>query len=232
MDCKVCEFYKDFFGCPFSADCSGTRFRDVTVANGRIDVIEDYLIGWEKAFTSEKMIWLMGLSTEFNPETRTLKLHPIVSEFKLEDGKMVFIGSPYVLNSKNPDVLSGPCPNPGGSCMNCKKSRSCPDANFDLETCENLEPNYITFPIETCVVNNFNRDLKETLVKYAPGTGVQVEYNKQKYTGMFMGEAPQTIALSYGKLLRIRAFMNPCIFVPELNRIIWGSECWWGVSNT
>jgi hypothetical protein len=53
------------------------------------------------------------------------------------------------------------------------------------------------------------------------------------YLGIYLGEFPQTISLSYQKddqTMDVEpGFYNPAMWVMQLNRIVWGSESYWGI---
>lgn len=60
---------------------------------------------------------------------------------------------------------------------------------------------------------------------------IQEEYNNKTFLGIYLGDLPQSIIVSYrpkSKELTTLTKDNPAIFVPELNKIIFGSESWWG----
>jgi hypothetical protein len=69
-----------------------------------------------------------------------------------------------------------------------------------------------------------------------PGTLVQVrpcgdEYKGRTYLGMYLCSAPTGfIGEQVGDkiVLLMNDYTNPAIYVPELNKIIWGYGSWWG----
>lgn len=57
--------------------------------------------------------------------------------------------------------------------------------------------------------------------------------DKKTYLGIYLGEFPQSISLSYNRddqTMDIQpSFYNPAMWVMQLNRIVWGSESYWGI---
>lgn len=110
----------------------------------------------------------------------------------------------------------------------------------DCEECVNFKSRFIEYPIQVDKVeNDFSDDGYYTrncgkLVKVRPCCD---SGEKEKtYLGIYLGE--QIIGCSTGynsekHVLTNRAFRNPAIFVPELSKIVYGCESWWGfIENT
>jgi hypothetical protein len=58
---------------------------------------------------------------------------------------------------------------------------------------------------------------------------------EKTYLGIYLGDLPIGYNLfrrKDTKLLRIIQDTNPAIWVPDLNRIVWGCESWWGEIET
>lgn len=57
--------------------------------------------------------------------------------------------------------------------------------------------------------------------------------DKKTYLGIYLGEFPQSISISYKREDQTMdvgpGFYNPAIWVMQLNRIVWGSESYWGI---
>ena len=52
------------------------------------------------------------------------------------------------------------------------------------------------------------------------------------FLGVYLGDLQNSPMASYNKnskLLTVIPFQNPAIWVPDLNRVVWGCESWWGV---
>ena len=95
----------------------------------------------------------------------------------------------------------------------------------------------IEFPIE---VNNIKPDdgraIQDPLFGGKMGDLVKIrpcaeEYQNKTYLGFLIGDASIGTQVAYNtetKELQFRHHRNPAIFVPELGKIIYGMESWWG----
>lgn len=57
------------------------------------------------------------------------------------------------------------------------------------------------------------------------------EYNKKTFLGMYLCSAPTgMVGNQVGNkiVLKMTDYTNPAIYVPELDKIIWGYGSWWG----
>ena len=89
---------------------------------------------------------------------------------------------------------------------------------------------YIQFPI---TVNSV--EVKEPYSLYKMGGLAKVrpcgdEYAGKTYLGIFLGELTDGAYATYNNesgVLTVGCSGNPAIFVPELNKIVWGYESWW-----
>lgn len=102
----------------------------------------------------------------------------------------------------------------------------------DCESCEKYDSRYIDYPISVQKINVDRPEIRDKrcgqLVKIRP---CGKEYEGKTYLGIFLGNLPYTPYVSYNKKneeLDISCMTNPAIFVPELKRIIFGMESWWG----
>lgn len=103
------------------------------------------------------------------------------------------------------------------------------------KTCEGFKSKYIEFPliiqgIDNTFSEDSNRSLSECgqLVKISP---CGEEYGGKTYLGILLGDLPFEVGISFhhdDQKLHIGATTNPAIFVPELRKIIYGYESWWG----
>ena len=58
------------------------------------------------------------------------------------------------------------------------------------------------------------------------------EYKNKTFLGILLGELPlgYSVSLKEGGILIVRrSSFNPAIFVPDINKTIFGCESWWGV---
>ena len=104
--------------------------------------------------------------------------------------------------------------------------------NTNKETCEACElfkSRYIEYPI---TVNGIEYgdlspwNVKPSLVKVRL---CEEENSPKTYLGIYLGEFPHFAhaSLSEEGILTFGAACNPCIYVPELEKVVWGSESWW-----
>jgi len=90
----------------------------------------------------------------------------------------------------------------------------------------------IEFPIE---VSSIDTTHLEDALEYKPGL-VSVrpcaeEYQDKTYVGFLLGSLIVDVTIGWDpetKKLSLFPYTNPAIFVPELNKIIFGYESWWG----
>lgn len=97
---------------------------------------------------------------------------------------------------------------------------------------ENVQmPGEIVFPIEVSsieVTNSHGRNL-ERIGKWV---SVRPCDGDKTYLGVYLGDlnlSPQLSWHSRTKVLSVHPHKNPAIYVPDLKRVVWGMESWWGV---
>lgn len=106
------------------------------------------------------------------------------------------------------------------------------------EGCKDFSSRYIEYPIEVSKINteHFSAD---GLYSKRIGEIVKVrpcgkEYKGKTFVGILLGDLIVSPHISHDKKtneLNIGAITNPAIFVPELKKIIYGYESWWGTIN-
>lgn len=104
----------------------------------------------------------------------------------------------------------------------------------DCEKCDMFNSRYIEYPIEVAKIDINN----DTYNMYANRVGEFVkvrpcakQYNNRTYLGILLGDIPTQPHVSYdrkSKELSVSLIGNPAIFVPELKKIVYGYESWWG----
>lgn len=101
--------------------------------------------------------------------------------------------------------------------------------------CDNYKSKYIEYPIEVSKIK-VDWDLysldKESIGKFVRISPCAEEYKGKTYLGLFLGDLPGGPSVSYSdeaKVLTIKPFMNPAIYVFDLKKIVFGMESWWGV---
>jgi len=98
--------------------------------------------------------------------------------------------------------------------------------------CTQFENRYIQYPITVTSIEN-NSDKHYSL--YKCGQPVKVRHcvdNKEDktYFGILLGDLPYMATCGFDKktgTLTIRSMDNPAIFVPKLNKVVYGCESWW-----
>lgn len=116
----------------------------------------------------------------------------------------------------------------------CKKNMEQFERQED-EDCEHFKSRYIEYPLTIQgIQNNFTKDGMRSM--YDCGTLVKInpcgeEYVNKTYLGILLGDLPIGAFISFhqdDQKLHISPHSNPAIFVPELKKIIYGCESWWG----
>ena len=118
--------------------------------------------------------------------------------------------------------------------INCKKCDYKEKNKSECETCDMFKSRYIEYPITVSKIEN--KEISFDGLGHKCGTLVKIrpcaeEYQNKTFIGIYLGDLPMGIASSYNEetqILTNRAFSNPAIFVPELKKIIFGAESWWG----
>jgi hypothetical protein len=111
--------------------------------------------------------------------------------------------------------------------------------NYEVE-CDGFDSKYIEYPLEISGIEqpdgrgirDYWGDKTGSLVKIRPCGD---EYKGKTYLGVLIGEADVGLIISHNretKMLSINRQYNPAIFVPELKKVIYGCESWWGIVKT
>jgi hypothetical protein len=105
----------------------------------------------------------------------------------------------------------------------------------DEGECEHYDSWFIEYPLTIDGIDNcFNKERVRSL--YDCGKLVRIspcgeEYKGKTYLGILLGDLPIGAHISFNresKILKVSPHTNPGIFVPELKKIIYGCESWWG----
>lgn len=104
----------------------------------------------------------------------------------------------------------------------------------DCDNCAKYDSRFIEYPITVNSLETEAIDYTDCLYKSYIGKPVAVRVceNNKTYIGLFLGELPIHVQTSYNNKsgeLNIRHHFNPAMFVPELNRIVFGNESWWRI---
>lgn len=89
-------------------------------------------------------------------------------------------------------------------------------------------------------INSIRFIRHEAIEDYKVGTYVSVrpvdpELKGKTYLGIYLGDLPTGMHPGAAfddrnsELIINPGMANPCIFVPDLDRVVWGYESWWGV---
>lgn len=129
-------------------------------------------------------------------------------------------------------------------CVNEKKTGKETSIEIDRATCEecpHFNSKYIEYPITIDEIENrFAEDCEIDLYERRIGDFVKIrpcseKYNNKTYLGIMLGYLPIGAGINYfrdTKKLQVSARKNPAIYVPELKKIIYGMESWWGFINS
>jgi hypothetical protein len=111
----------------------------------------------------------------------------------------------------------------------------------DVEVeCDDFKSKFIEYPLTISgLEKSKDKGLRQsyrgeagTLVKIRP---CAEEYSNKTYLGLLLGDIDVGIMVSHYEstnMLHINRHYNPAIFVPELRKVIYGMESWWGVIKT
>jgi hypothetical protein len=106
-------------------------------------------------------------------------------------------------------------------------------ADMDAFMKDNRVQGDIEFPVEiSAVESSGNLKPKD---KVGGWVSIRLVDDKKTYLGVYLGELTLGFFHSYNiksKILSIIPHMNPAIYVPDLKRVAWGCESWWGVIDT
>lgn len=97
------------------------------------------------------------------------------------------------------------------------------------ENCENYKSKYIEYPLTIEKLNI--RQPSAWGIQFKP-VRVRLCEDNRTYFGILLGEFPWMTRASYSDdtgELEISTTTNPCILIPEINRVVFGAESWWGV---
>lgn len=95
------------------------------------------------------------------------------------------------------------------------------------ENCDRYKSRFIEFPLtisrlEIGAPEYWNVSLKPVRIRPCDG--------EKTYFGIYLGEFPRYMYSSFNEeteILKVSTVTNPCIFVPELEKVVFGDESWW-----
>ncbi len=101
--------------------------------------------------------------------------------------------------------------------------------------CDDFDSRWLEYPIAVteveCSQPEYNKGLGHKTGKLVKIRPCGEEYGNKTYLGFYLGDLPISIHQSYNSAtyqLHIFTHNNPAIFVPQLNKVIFGCESWWG----
>jgi hypothetical protein len=90
----------------------------------------------------------------------------------------------------------------------------------------------IEFPITVTSIKQSDKPLiGKSLMGPEAGSWVKVRTGKKTYLGVFLGDAQLPLGHSYNSETGVLEYLtlgNPAIWVPDLKKVVFGCECWWG----
>ena len=103
----------------------------------------------------------------------------------------------------------------------------------DCEKCQKYDSRYIEYPI---TVNGINQNFRQYWKEEGSGKLVKVrpcgkEYGNKTYLGFLLGDLPIGLYITHNPEtleMKVSTTGNPAIYVPELGKIRFGMESWWG----
>ena len=104
----------------------------------------------------------------------------------------------------------------------------------DCENCSSFKSKYIEYPITINKVENETIDTTPIFEEVGTLCSIRPcgeEYQNKTYLGILIGNLPIAITTSFNEetgVLTNRTLNNPGIYVPELKKIIYGNESFWG----
>lgn len=98
--------------------------------------------------------------------------------------------------------------------------------------CKLFKSRYIEYPITVSKITTEKIEYNKDSYNGEIGMLVAVRPcgDKKTYVGFFIGNMPVGISISHNRdtgVLKADTYNNPAIFVPELNKIIFGCNSWW-----
>jgi len=106
----------------------------------------------------------------------------------------------------------------------------------DESVCERYDSKFIEYPLTIEGIDNHFDNSRGLRSLHKCGKLVRIspcgeKYKGKTYLGILLGDIPIGAHISFNKtsrILKVHPHTNPGIFVPELKKIIYGCESWWG----
>lgn len=114
----------------------------------------------------------------------------------------------------------------------CKKQDYKKIEESECANCLMYKSRFIEYPIQVSKIDQKPIDYQDGLYKSYIGKPVKVRLDKRTYLGVFVGDLPTSAYIQHNEqsnVLTVNHITSPAMFVPELNRIVFGHESWWSV---
>lgn len=101
----------------------------------------------------------------------------------------------------------------------------------NCENCPNFASRYIEYPITVNAI--LTEEPYENPIRKPGLCAIRPcgdEYQGKTFLGIYLGDMASTPTARYNietKELTLGKMTNPAIFIPELNKVVWGYESWW-----
>ena len=102
------------------------------------------------------------------------------------------------------------------------------------EGCKRFKSRYIEYPITVNNIDvdpiNYNDSWHAKVGDLVAVRPCEEECNGKTFLGFYLGDLPLQSTVHFNEkegLLKVGTMTNPAMFVPELNKIIWGCGSWW-----
>lgn len=114
----------------------------------------------------------------------------------------------------------------------CLKQNQKPVTCEECNSCPMFKSRFIEYPIQVNEIKQNPIEYNNGLHASYIGKPVAVRVEDKTYLGIFIGDLPTHTHLAYlaqNGRLSVSVIDNPAVFVPELNRIVFGYESWWKI---
>lgn len=98
----------------------------------------------------------------------------------------------------------------------------------DCENCQRFRSRYIEYPL---TITNLDIKKPEPWGIHPGLCKVRIAGEKETHLGIYIGEIPRYTSASFNEksgTLKISTACNPMIYIPKLDRAVFGDESWWG----
>jgi hypothetical protein len=93
----------------------------------------------------------------------------------------------------------------------------------------------IAYPIEVATIEILDDARRRMGSRVGAWVSIRPVKDEKTYLGVLVGDLPLYSFATYNtqtKALSVIPHRNPAVWVPDLGRIVWGCESWWGVIDS